>query len=117
MSIGESLHTKSMGGGIRMIDKGIDGTTAVHYCQREPGSDRVWKTGCSTVMVHIAFLREWVARLYYRLSEIVDSKFVKPSTAGRFEFTPILVAHALGAAWLDYARLPRRQFSARPRYC
>ncbi|SET34154.1 hypothetical protein SAMN05216412_10586 [Nitrosospira multiformis] len=93
---------ESMGGGIRMIDKGTDGTAAVHYYQREPGSNPVWKTGCSTVGTHIAFLREGVARLYYGLSEIVDGKFVKPSKVGRFEFTPILVAHALGAALLDY---------------
>jgi hypothetical protein len=43
-----------------------------------------------------------VGRLHYGLSEIVDGKFVKPSTAEPFEFTPILVAHALGAALLDY---------------
>jgi hypothetical protein len=41
MSIGESLHTKSMGGGIRMIDKGTDGTAALHYYQRRSGSDPV----------------------------------------------------------------------------
>jgi hypothetical protein len=48
------------------------------------------------------FSGEWVGRLHYGLSEIVDGKFVKPSTAEPFEFTPILVAHALGAALLDY---------------
>ncbi|ODT81001.1 MAG: hypothetical protein ABS69_05960 [Nitrosomonadales bacterium SCN 54-20] len=47
MSIGESLHTKSMGGSIRVIDKGTDGTAPVDYCQGGPGSDSVWKTGCS----------------------------------------------------------------------
>lgn len=40
--------------------------------------------------------------VFRRLSEIVDGKFVKQSTVGRFEFKPILVAHALGAALLDY---------------
>lgn len=102
MSIGESLYTESMSGSIRMIDKGTDGTAAMHYCQSGRVSDPVWKTGCSTVVAHIAFLREWVARLHYGLSEIVDGEFIKPSIAGRFEFTPILVAHAPSAVLLDY---------------
>lgn len=37
-----------------------------------------------------------------RLSEIVDGKFTKQSKIGRYEFAPILVAHALGAALLNH---------------
>jgi len=42
------------------------------------------------------------SEVFRRLSEIVDGEFVRSSAAGQFEFTPTLVAHALGAALLEH---------------
>jgi len=40
--------------------------------------------------------------VYARLSDIIDGQFAKPNPSGNLQFTPTVVAHALGAALLAH---------------
>lgn len=42
------------------------------------------------------------SEVFRRLSEIVDGEFTKQGAAGRFTLSPVLVAHALGAALIEH---------------